>query len=285
VADSLSEVAGELYGLPPAEFTATRDDRARQARAAGDSAIAAQIRKLTRPTVSAWLVNQLARSPGPLMSRLYEIGQALGDAQRELAGDRLRELAVERRQVIAELMPEASRAAAAAGVNVSGGTLDEVRATLEAALADAGAREAVRAGQLTKPISYAGLGEVDLAAAMTAPGPRKAGRPEKTGRPREDEPDRADKAIAEVQAAEQAAQAAARDLAAAESLTAGLAEQRQFLGRRISHLQAELGRAESEDRELAKAARAAKRSQDAAAKALAQAQRALDQARTRADSG
>jgi hypothetical protein len=285
VADSLSQVAGELYGLPPAEFTAARDDRARQARTAGDSAAAAQIRKLTRPTVSAWLVNQLARSASPLMSRLYEIAQALQDAQRELAGDRLRELAVERRQLIAGLMPEASRLAAAAGVNVSGGTLDEVRATLEAALADAGAREAVQSGQLTKPISYAGLGEVDLAAALAAPALRKAGRPGKAAAPSDDEPDRGDSAIAAVQAAEQAAEAAARDLAAAETRSAGLAEQRQFLSRRIAHLQAELGRAESDDRELAKTARDAQRTQDAAAKALARARRALDQARARAGQG
>jgi hypothetical protein len=212
------------------------------------------------------------------MSRLYEIGQALQDAQRELAGDRLRELAAERRQVISELMPEASRVAAAAGVSASGSTLDEVRATLEAALADAGAREAVRAGQLTRPISYAGLGEVDLAAALTAPRPVKV----KMAEPEEDG---AEQAMAEVQAAEQAAESAARDLAAAESRSTGLDEQRQFLARRVAHLQAELGRAESEDRELAKATREAKRSQDAAAKALAQAQRALTHARRRADSG
>jgi hypothetical protein len=298
VADSLSEAAGELYGLPPAEFTAARDDRARQARAAGDSEVAAEIRKLARPTVGAWLVNQLMRKSEPLMTRLFEIGQSLQEAQRELAGDRLRELAAERRRVIAELMPEASRVAAAAGVTASGGTLDEVRATLEAALADADARAAVRAGQLTRPISYAGLGEVDLSAALAASRPGSAAQSARVGRQaggtgkaagsaeagQTAGEDRADRLAAEVQAAEQAAGSAGRSLAEAESRSVSLAEQRQFLSRRIAHLQAELERAESEDRELAKAAREAKRSQDAAAKVNAQAQRALAQARRRAES-
>jgi hypothetical protein len=308
VADSLSQVAGQLYGLPPAEFTAARDDRAGQARAAGDREAAAQIRKLTRPTLSAWLVNQLVRASGPLMSRLFQLGQSLHDAQRELDGDRLRELAVQRRQVIAELMPEASRVAAAAGVAVSGSALDEVRATLEAALADADARAAVSAGQLTRPISYAGLGEVDLASALVAMRPGQAGRPGQAVRPGqarrrppasrarsgpEPEGDEAgpaaeaaeqDRLIADVEAAEQAAESAARDLAAAESRSLSLVEQRQFLGRRVAHLQAELERAETEDRELAKAVREAKRGQEAAAKVLARAQRVLAQARVRAES-
>jgi hypothetical protein len=166
VADSLSQAAADLYAMAPAEFTAARDELAKQARAAGKRDDAALIKKLTRPTVSAWLVNQLVRTAPEPTGRLYELAQALHAAQQELAGDKLRELSVQRRQVIAELMSEVSRIAAGAGVAASTGALDEVRATLEAALADAGARDAVRTGQLTRALSYAGIGEVDLAAAL-----------------------------------------------------------------------------------------------------------------------
>ena len=65
----VAEVADELYALTPAEFTAARDERARQVRAAGQRDEAAAIKKLARPTASAWLVNQLgqggARSDDP----------------------------------------------------------------------------------------------------------------------------------------------------------------------------------------------------------------------------
>ncbi len=166
---TIAEVADELYALSPAEFTAARDERARQVRAAGHRDLAAEIKKLARPTASAWLVNQLARTAADSLSRLFEVGAALQEAQRTLAGDRLRELSAERRQVVADLIPVAAGFAADAGQPASPAVLAEVRATLEAALADPQAGLAVRSGHLTKALAYAGLGEVDLAAVVALP--------------------------------------------------------------------------------------------------------------------
>ena len=166
---SVAEIADELYALSPAEFTAARDDRARQARASGQRDEAAAIKKLARPTASAWLVNQLARTAPNAIARLVAVGKALEEAQRNLVGERLRELSSERRQVINELLPHAMDIASQAGQPASAVTMGEVRATLEAALADAGARAAVRSGRLTKALAYAGLGEVDLSAAVALP--------------------------------------------------------------------------------------------------------------------
>lgn len=329
MAESLTQAAADLYALPPADFTAARDELARQARSAGQRDDAAVIKKLARPTVSAWLVNQLVRAAQQPMRRLYELGEALHAAQQELAGDRLRELSAQRRQLIAELMPEVSRLAADSGVTASGSALDEVRATLEAALADEGAREAVRSGQLTRALRYAGLGEVDLAAALavvppvrggTGParapavaagagqaGAGKAGA-SKAGASKADSdgkpgaaaagagkpgPGRATPAAA---AAESAAERARRDLAEAEAEVAAAAqrladaenqiatvsERRQFHGRRVAQLRAELDGAEAEGRELARAARDAQRVRDAAARAVERADRMRTQARQRA---
>src|SRR5207302_2301900 len=73
-------------------------------------------------------------------------------------GERLRELSVRRRQLVAALVAEAKRLAErdgrAAGLQVE----REVEATLQAAVADAGAAAEVRAGCLASPLSYAGLG-------------------------------------------------------------------------------------------------------------------------------
>lgn len=324
MAESLTQAAADLYALPPADFTAARDELARQARSAGQRDDAAVIKKLARPTVSAWLVNQLVRAAQQPMRRLYELGEALHAAQQELAGDRLRELSAQRRQLIAELMPEVSRLAADSGVTASGSALDEVRATLEAALADEGAREAVRSGQLTRALRYAGLGEVDLAAALavvppvrggTGParapavaagagqaGAGKAGasKADSDGKPGaaaagagKPGPGRATPAAA---AAESAAERARRDLAEAEAEVAAAAqrladaenqiatvsERRQFHGRRVAQLRAELDGAEAEGRELARAARDAQRVRDAAARAVERADRMRTQARQRA---
>ncbi len=173
---SVAEVADELYALTPADFTAARDERARQVRAAGQRDEAAAIKKLARPTASAWLVNQLARAAPDRMIRLYELGEELQEAQRTLAGDRLRELSVQRRQVINDLLPAASDLAGRADQPASAAVLGEVRATLEAALADADARAAVRSGRLTKALAYAGLGEVDMTAALAVPAEPRAGK-------------------------------------------------------------------------------------------------------------
>jgi hypothetical protein len=314
VADSLAQAAADLYALPPAEFTAARDELAKQARAAGQRDDAALIKKLTRPTVSAWLVNQFVRTAPESMDRLYELALALHAAQQELAGDRLRELSVQRRQLMAELMPEVGRVAADSGVTASAAALDEIRATLEAALADAGAREAVRTGQLTRALSYAGLGEVDLAAALAVipagrtAGPGAGARPAATGKRsapgagpegragasrgsgrakgaeggRAAAESAAERARQDLDDAEAEVAAAAQRLAEAASQVTAVSEQRQFLNRRMEQLRQDLDEAEAEGRQLAKAARDAQRGHDAAARAVERAGRLLTQARQRA---
>ena len=164
--DGVAEVADELYGLRPADFIAARDERARQVKASGRQEAAAAIRKLARPTASAWLVNQVVRAAPDQLSRLGDVASALQDAQRELAGDRMRELSGERRQVVADLVASATDLAAETGPAASATVLGEVRATFEAAIADPRAGVAVRSGHLTRALTYAGLGEVDLTAAL-----------------------------------------------------------------------------------------------------------------------
>jgi hypothetical protein len=296
---TLAEVADELYGLPPAEFIAARDEQARAARAAGRREDAAAIRKLARPTTSAWLVNRLSREDPAGLGRLFEVAEALQEAQRTLAGDRLRDLSARRRQVVGELLPAAAAMARRAGQAASPSALDEVRATLEAAVADAGARDAVRSGRLTRALSYAGIGEVDLSAAAAlaaagAPEP-SAPRPARArtghgaaepGAPGADspaadlaEPDPAARAAAAVAAAESAAADAAAGVTAAELELTSISEQRQFLRRRISHLEGELAQTREQDARLAADAQRAERSRDAAARIRRTAERQLARAR------
>ncbi len=299
---TLTEVADELYGLPPAEFTAARDEQARAARAAGRRDDAAAIRKLARPTTSAWLVNQLSRDAPEQLARLFEVATALQEAQRTLAGDRLRELSAERRLVINELLPTAAAVADRAGQPASAAVLEEVRATLEAALADAGARDAVGSGRLTRALAYAGLGEVDLTAAAellaAAPAPPRTARARRSAgaspasradgagdgseaggqpHPGPGASARGAKAVAE---AEAEAATAADAVTRAEGDLEAIAEQRQFLRRRISHLEGELAQARAEDARLAADAQRAEVSRDEAARTQRGAARRLARARS-----
>ncbi len=302
---TIAEVADELYSLSPAEFTAARDEQARRVRAAGQRDLSGEIKKLARPTASAWLVNQLARQAPDELARLFDVGLALQEAQRTLAGDRLRELSSKRRQVVADLLPLAAGLAADAGQPASAGVLGEVRATLEAALADPQAGDAVRSGHLTKALAYAGLGEVDLTAALALPAQpgRRAGgaapgnarrggttrgegaRGTARGAATDGEPapgaDNPAQLLAQAEAATGDAQTA---MDSAQRRTASLAEQRQFLGRRIDHLKRELEQAKAEDAQLARDVKQADRAVADAASELESAQRRLAQAQRKAAS-
>lgn len=167
---NLAQVADELYGLTPAEFIPARDESARRARAAGDADLARAIMKFRRPTVSAWLVNRLAREGGDRLDQLLELGESLREAQRTLAGDRLRELSGQRRELVGAIVQDAKRLAANSGQALSAQAEREVAATLEAALADPDAARAVRSGQLTRPLSHVGLGDEDMGTVIAFPG-------------------------------------------------------------------------------------------------------------------
>src|SRR5690348_11895037 len=157
MADALAVVISRLYSAPPEDFVALRGEEVAKARSARDTALAAAIGKLRKPTVAAWLVNRLAHERPDLVAELLELAEQLRAAQRELRGADLRELSVRRRTTVAALAREAVRLAGRG----PGGNLPvaEVEATFAAALADAEVAAEVRAGRLTKALEYTGFGE------------------------------------------------------------------------------------------------------------------------------
>ena len=78
----IDEVADELYGLPPEEFTAARTRHEKEAKAAGDRAAAAEIHGLAKPTVTGWLANQLVRSHRSSLEPVLELGAAFATPRR-----------------------------------------------------------------------------------------------------------------------------------------------------------------------------------------------------------
>jgi hypothetical protein len=153
----LDEIVRELYVLPPAEFVTARNELVRQARAAGSREVAERLRQLRRPTRSAWLVNLLA-SDSRAMQRLSALGRELRDAQTGLVRTELRNLAEQRRQLIADLLDRTKAHAAEAGVRLTPTVLSEVEATLQAALVDLAGALTIRNGRLVRPLSHTGFG-------------------------------------------------------------------------------------------------------------------------------
>ncbi len=161
----VDEIADELYGLAPEEFTPSRDAAAR---AATDPAAAKAIKGLRKPTASAHAVNRLVRDRAGDVAELVAIGAALRDAMAGRGGD-VRELTEQRRGLIAGLTADLP-------ANVQA----DAAATLEAATADPELAAAVRSGRLVKPLRYAGFGALpDVSGAVAAPLPKPKPAPNK----------------------------------------------------------------------------------------------------------
>lgn len=167
----LADVAYELYGMPPEDFTATRDARARQARTEGDRDLAAAIKALRRPSAAAWAVNALVRAHPAEVERLLDLGEALREAQAALDGAELRALDKQQRQVLAAVRRRAQAVLADAGHRMSEAVARQVEQTLKAGMADAEAATAVRSGMLVTDLESTGFGPVDLTGAVAVEGP------------------------------------------------------------------------------------------------------------------
>jgi len=163
--DGIDAVADELYGLPPGDFIAARDDWVRQARQGGDRVLATRIAALRRPTTSAWMVNLLRREAGEVIGQLVGLGAELREAQDLLDAADLRRLAAERHRLVIALTDQSRRLAAKAGHHVDRTALTEVEATLAAALADEAYGSQVLSGRLVRPLEHVGFG----------PAPERAG--------------------------------------------------------------------------------------------------------------
>lgn len=293
--------ADRLYGVPPAEFTATRK------RLAGElpREDARRLTALRRPTVSAWAVNHLVRDGG--VRPLLDLGERMREAWS--SGGDLGALERERGTLVDGLVRRARELAGEADRPLNEAQSREVEDTLQAALADPSAAEAVRAGRLEHPLSHAGFGPLGaLAPSMTrrreqtAP---KGGR-EKRAAPKGERAKRAPRERAERAAPEENARIRARRLAEearaaaerAEEAEGSLAQWRserdaareaveaadrhlEELGRRLEELRGQVKAAEAERAEAGRHAQVVEREYDRAARTADEARRRAEEAAAR----
>ncbi|MGY2082191.1 hypothetical protein [Blastococcus sp. SYSU DS0539] len=176
----LDEVADELYEVPPEEFVAVRTARQDDAKAAGDKVLAKAIGALPKPSTAAWVCNLLVRAHRAEIEGLVELGDLLRAAQHELAGEELKALDVQRRQLLTALTRQARALAAGRGHAVSTAVATQVEETLRAAMSDPEAGEALSSGRLSTPMSYSGMGELTGRPTLRlVPPPRPAAKPER----------------------------------------------------------------------------------------------------------
>jgi chromosome segregation ATPase len=221
--------AKELYAGNPTEFIASRAAKARQAKAAGDPALAERIRGLRKPTAAAAIINDMARDRPDELAALADLGAKLRKAHSSLAGPDIRALTRRRHELVNHALSTAP--------TMSDAVAREVEATLEAVVADPDAAREATSGRLSAALEPASddrwlISGTAPAAEKSAPEPapksapkkRPTTRQESAARKRKREQlragaaelgkarDEAEKALAEAERIENEAAAKARDL-------------------------------------------------------------------------
>lgn len=303
VADELGEVADALYALSLDDFITERDGFVKRLRGKGDRDLARQVAALPKPSVAAWLLNQLARRRTDAVEQLVDLGDELRTAQQRLDGDQLRALGRRRQQVVRAFSRQVAQLADELGRSLSGTVAQQVDETLRAAVAHEDAGHALLSGRLTTALTYSGMGEVNLSAAVAVPSARGAGparNRRSTGTARATPAAEADAAAAgddlavarerrleaaraALAQAEQASEDAAAAVARHEQELAALAERRSGLEQRLEELRAERSRIETQALDLEVEQQQVQEQRHAADEAAHEASRAAERAHQELD--
>ena len=166
--DPLLSIAEELYALTPSEFTGSRNEWGKQAKAE-DPELAKRVLALRKPSVAAWVVNMMMRHQGDQMTQVLELGASLRQAQENLDGEALRELTRQRRQLTTAVTRQGRDLAQELGQRLTEAVADQVQGTLHAAMVDEDAAAAVRSGLLVSALTATGVGAADVVDSVAVP--------------------------------------------------------------------------------------------------------------------
>ena len=149
-----------LFQLPLTEFTAARNALAERLKKAGRSDEADRVKALSKPTISAWVVNQLYWKYRDEFNRLTAAGESVRRAQAlQLAGKAadMRGPLAARRESISQLSRLASELLVNASHNPTPDTMRRVATTLEALSSYSSLSGSPQLGRLTEDVDPPGF--------------------------------------------------------------------------------------------------------------------------------
>ena len=223
---SLEPELDRLYGLPLDEFTAARNELARNLKRDGDEAGSAAVRGLGKPSVPAWVVNQLVRREPEGIRALLRAGEAVVAAQAELLGGKgdaeaLRAATSSQRDAVSKLLHSARAILSESGRPSTPATVERIARTLQAAAVEEEGRRLLESGRLTTELEPAGFDA--FAGIPVEPRRKRAGARDELAvrrRARDERQRRRRELQAEVRELERAAAKAERDAGRAAAAAA-----------------------------------------------------------------
>lgn len=156
----LKDEVDDLFKLPLAEFTDARNALAKSLKQRGRADDANLVKTLTKPSVSAWTVNQLYWNHRVAFDRLLAAGQRFHKAQASGLAGRVADLrgALDaRREALLRLSELAESLLSEAGHSPSPDTIRRVTTTLEAVSAHASASDGPTLGRLSQDVDPPGF--------------------------------------------------------------------------------------------------------------------------------
>jgi len=149
-----------LFQAPLAEFTSARNALAARLKKSGDAAAAERVKTLGKPSLSAWVANQLYWRHRKAFDRLLAAGDRFRSAQAaQLAGKSadLRGSLDARREALSDLTKDAASILHDAGHPSSPDMMRRIMTTLEALATYGEQPEAPQAGRLTADVDPPGF--------------------------------------------------------------------------------------------------------------------------------
>jgi methyl-accepting chemotaxis protein len=170
--NKIEDEIDELFKLPLTEFTVARNALAARLKKAGNRDEAERVKALSKPTLSAWAVNQLYWTHGDAFKELIAAGKRFGKA------DDMREVLNARREAISALTRHAADLLRDAGHNPTPDIIRRITTTLEALSASSSVSDPPIPGRLTADVDPPGF--ESLAALMPSVG--RPARPDESTR-------------------------------------------------------------------------------------------------------
>jgi hypothetical protein len=254
VVPELDDELDRLFDLPPAEFTAARNDLVRRLKKANQADAAARVQALRKPTIPVWAINQLARHRPDDIEVLSKASDELKAAQQASLADgdreRLRAATSAERDALRRITQHANELLEAADQRPSPAVLERVAATARSAAIDPRGRELLAAGMLVEELEASGFAAFE---GMQIPARRRSAGPRAPARPGAAELRRRRERIRKLrERARKLAAAAAESNREAERLEADASRERRKADKArtaAERAQSELEAAEAEDLE------------------------------------
>ena len=169
--DSLEHDVDALFKLTLAEFTAARNALAARLKKEGRAGDATLVKALSKPSISAWAVNQLYRKHRPAFDRLIATSQQFRQAQKSRNAGKVADSLAARRESLSELSDLAAALLQDADYNPTLDTVRRITTTLEGLSANASPSDGPSPGRLTQDVDPPGFDS--LAALMAGAGAMK----------------------------------------------------------------------------------------------------------------